>query len=90
MPSIVLDYTLAVTRTLSISSYVKTQNGEGMATWTQSLSYSNNGGVYAYGYDNVNTFGISGADAATGAGLDYDYSASYSYPLYCSSSAAYS
>ncbi|KAI1444353.1 peptide N-acetyl-beta-D-glucosaminyl asparaginase amidase A-domain-containing protein [Annulohypoxylon stygium] len=85
-----LDYTLAVTRTLSISSYVKTQNGEGIATWTQSLSYSNNGGVYAYGYDNVNTFGISGADAATGAGLGYDYSASYSYPLYCSSSAAYS
>ncbi|KAI1107426.1 peptide N-acetyl-beta-D-glucosaminyl asparaginase amidase A-domain-containing protein [Jackrogersella minutella] len=85
-----LDYTLAVTRTLSFSSYVKTQNGEGTATWSQSLSYSNNGGVSAYGYDNINTFGISGADAATGAGLGFDYSASYSYPLYCNSSAAYS
>ncbi|KAI1373830.1 peptide N-acetyl-beta-D-glucosaminyl asparaginase amidase A-domain-containing protein [Hypoxylon crocopeplum] len=83
-----LEYTLAVTRTLSISSFVKTQNGEGTATWTQSLSYSNNGGVYAGGYDNINTFGIAGADAATG--LDISYSASYSYPLYCGSSAAYS
>ncbi|KAI2631834.1 peptide N-acetyl-beta-D-glucosaminyl asparaginase amidase A-domain-containing protein [Hypoxylon sp. NC1633] len=85
-----LEYTLAVTRTLSVSSYVKTQNGEGTATWTQSLSYSNNGGVYAAGYDNVNTFGISGADAATGEGLGFTYSTSYSYPLYCASSAAYS
>ncbi|KAI1418042.1 peptide N-acetyl-beta-D-glucosaminyl asparaginase amidase A-domain-containing protein [Hypoxylon sp. FL1857] len=85
-----LDYTLAVTRTLSVSSYVKSQNGEGTATWSQSLSYSNNGGVYAQGFDNINTFGIAGADAATGAGLGFSYSASYSYPLYCSSSADYS
>ncbi|KAI2610853.1 peptide N-acetyl-beta-D-glucosaminyl asparaginase amidase A-domain-containing protein [Hypoxylon fragiforme] len=85
-----LDYTLAVTRTLSISSYVRTQNTEGTVTWAQSLSYSNNGGVYAGGFDNVNTFGIAGADTATGAGLGIEYSASYSYPLYCSSSAAYS
>ncbi|KAI1801428.1 peptide N-acetyl-beta-D-glucosaminyl asparaginase amidase A-domain-containing protein [Daldinia bambusicola] len=84
-----LDYTLAVTRTLSISSYVKTQNGEGTVTWTQSLSYSNNGGVSAHGNDAVNTFGISGADAATGAGLDVSYSTSYSYPLYCSSTTTY-
>ncbi|KAI1139991.1 peptide N-acetyl-beta-D-glucosaminyl asparaginase amidase A-domain-containing protein [Hypoxylon sp. FL0543] len=84
-----LDYTLAVTRTLSVSSYVKTQNGEGTATWSQSLSYSNNGGVYAQGFDNVNTFGIAGADAATGAGLGFSYSATYSYPLYCISSAEY-
>lgn len=85
-----LDYTLAVTRTLSISSYVRTQNTEGTVTWAQSLSYSNNGGVYAGGFDNVNTFGIAGADTVTGAGLGIEYSASYSYPLYCSSSAAYS
>ncbi|KAI8959423.1 peptide N-acetyl-beta-D-glucosaminyl asparaginase amidase A-domain-containing protein [Daldinia sp. FL1419] len=80
-----LEYTLAVTRTLSISSYVKTQNGEGIVTWTQSLSYSNNGGVLSRGNDAVNTFGITGADAATGAGLDISYSTSYSYPLYCKS-----
>ncbi|KAI4868871.1 peptide N-acetyl-beta-D-glucosaminyl asparaginase amidase A-domain-containing protein [Hypoxylon rubiginosum] len=85
-----IDYSIAVTRTLSISAYVKTQSGEGTATWSQSLSYSNNGGVYAAGYDNVNTFAIAGADSATGAGLDISYSASYSYPLYCGSSAAYS
>lgn len=85
-----LEYTLAVTRTLSVSSYVKTQNGEGTAMWSQSLSYSNNGGVYAKGFDNINTFGIAGADAATGAGLGFSYSASYSYPLYCDSSAEYS
>ncbi|KAI1388671.1 peptide N-acetyl-beta-D-glucosaminyl asparaginase amidase A-domain-containing protein [Hypoxylon trugodes] len=85
-----LDYTIAVTRTLSISSYVKTQKGEGTATWTQSLSYSNNGGLSAQGYDNINTFGIAGADAATGAGLDISYSSSYSYPLFCNSTSAYS
>ncbi|OTA57146.1 hypothetical protein K449DRAFT_386453 [Hypoxylon sp. EC38] len=85
-----LVYTLAVTRTLSVSSYVNTQNGEGTATWSQSLSYSNNGGVYSKGFDNINTFGIAGADAATGAGLGFSYSASYSYPLYCDSSAEYS
>ncbi|OTA91718.1 hypothetical protein M434DRAFT_75833 [Hypoxylon sp. CO27-5] len=85
-----LVYTLAVTRTLSVSSYVKTQNGEGTATWSQSLSYSNNGGVYSKGFDNINTFGIAGADAATGPGLGFSYSASYSYPLYCDSSAEYS
>ncbi|KAL7623808.1 hypothetical protein AAE478_005362 [Parahypoxylon ruwenzoriense] len=85
-----LDYALAVTRTLSFSSFMKTQHGEGIATWTQSLSYSNNGGVYASGYDNINTFAIAGDDAATGAGLDISYSTSYSYPLYCSSSASYS
>ncbi|KAI1481332.1 peptide N-acetyl-beta-D-glucosaminyl asparaginase amidase A-domain-containing protein [Daldinia eschscholtzii] len=84
-----LDYTLAVTRTLSISSYVKTQNGEGTVTWTQSLSYSNNGGVSAHGNDAINTFGIAGADAVTGAGLDISYSTSYSYPLYCSSTTSY-
>ncbi|KAI0181267.1 peptide N-acetyl-beta-D-glucosaminyl asparaginase amidase A-domain-containing protein [Hypoxylon sp. FL1284] len=85
-----IDYTIAVTRTLNISAHVKTQNGEGMATWSQSLSYSNNGGVYAAGYDNINTFLISGADSATGAGPDASYSMSYSYPLYCGSSAEYS
>ncbi|KAI1766499.1 peptide N-acetyl-beta-D-glucosaminyl asparaginase amidase A-domain-containing protein [Hypoxylon sp. FL1150] len=85
-----IDYSIAVTRTLSISAYLKTQGGEGTATWSQSLSYSNNGGVYAGGYDNVNTFAIAGADSATGAGLGLDYSTSYSYPLYCGSSAVYS
>lgn len=84
-----LDYNLAVTRMLTVSAYVKTQKGEGTATWSQSLSYSNNGGVYAQGFDNVNTFAITGADTATGAGLDISYSASYSYPLYCGSSAVY-
>ncbi|OTB04223.1 hypothetical protein M426DRAFT_59134 [Hypoxylon sp. CI-4A] len=83
-----LEYTLAITRTVSISSYVKTQKGEGTVTWSQSLSYSNNGGVYSQGFDNVNTFGIAGADTATGA--DFSYSASYSYPLYCLQSVAYS
>ncbi|KAI5862428.1 peptide N-acetyl-beta-D-glucosaminyl asparaginase amidase A-domain-containing protein [Durotheca rogersii] len=84
-----LDYTLAVTRTLSFSSYVKTQRGQGAAKWTQSLSYKNNGSVYARGYDNVNTLNIAGADAATSAGLDISYSARYSYPLFCNSSASY-
>jgi len=81
-----LEYNLAVTRSLSISSYVKTQKTDGPATWSQSLSYSNIGGVYNYGNDNLNTFAISGADAATRPGL-ISYSKSYAYPLFANSTA---
>ncbi|KAI1339411.1 peptide N-acetyl-beta-D-glucosaminyl asparaginase amidase A-domain-containing protein [Xylariaceae sp. FL0016] len=83
-----LDYNLAVSRSLSISSFVKTQHQEGTATWSQSLSYSNVGGVYGKGNDNINTFAISGSESATGLGATY--STSYRYPLFSNSTATYS
>ncbi|KAI1084791.1 peptide N-acetyl-beta-D-glucosaminyl asparaginase amidase A-domain-containing protein [Whalleya microplaca] len=81
-----LEYNLSVDRSLSITSVVKTQNQEGTVTWTQSLSYSNVGAAYGYGYNNLNTFSIVGVDAATGPGVSY--STSYNYPLYCNSTSS--
>ncbi|RYC53613.1 hypothetical protein CHU98_g12596, partial [Xylaria longipes] len=83
-----LEYNLAVSRSLAISSYVKTQKAKGTVTWSQSLSYSNIGGVSNFGNDNLNTFSISGADAATGPRTNY--ATSYAYPLFANSTADFS
>ncbi|KAI0397069.1 peptide N-acetyl-beta-D-glucosaminyl asparaginase amidase A-domain-containing protein [Xylariaceae sp. FL0594] len=80
-----LEYNLAVTRSLSITSYVKTQRTSGPATWSQSLSYSNVGGVFNYGNDNLNAFSISGADAASSRAASSSYAKSYAYPLFANS-----
>ncbi|KAI1749766.1 peptide N-acetyl-beta-D-glucosaminyl asparaginase amidase A-domain-containing protein [Xylaria castorea] len=80
-----LEYNLAVSRSLTVSSYVKTQKTEGTVTWSQSLSYSNIGGVSGFGNNNLNTFSISGADAATGPTTNY--ATSYAYPLFANSTA---
>ncbi|KAI0551151.1 peptide N-acetyl-beta-D-glucosaminyl asparaginase amidase A-domain-containing protein [Xylaria curta] len=80
-----LEYNLAVSRSLAVSSYVKTQKTEGTVTWSQSLSYSNIGGVSGFGNNNLNTFSISGADAATGPATNY--AMSYAYPLFANSTA---
>lgn len=84
-----LEYSLAVSRSLTISSHVKTQNAEGPVTWTQSLSYSNVGGVSGFGNNNLNDFSISGSDAATGPGPNTarHYATSYAYPLFSNSTA---
>ncbi|KAI1813554.1 peptide N-acetyl-beta-D-glucosaminyl asparaginase amidase A-domain-containing protein [Poronia punctata] len=80
-----LEYNLSVSRTLSISSQVKTQKTDGTVTWSQSLTYSNIGGVSNFGNNNLNAFTISGADAATLPGVRY--SKSYAYPLFANSTA---
>lgn len=80
-------YSISVARSVAIVSTVKTQKTEGTVTWTQQLSYSNNGGVSNYGNDNLNTFSISGADAATGPSITY--AAKYTYPLFANSTAVY-
>ncbi|KAF2970797.1 hypothetical protein GQX73_g2749 [Xylaria multiplex] len=80
-----LAYNLSVSRTLTITSHVKTQTGQGTVTWSQSLAYSNNGGVSNFGNNNLNAFYISGADAATGPSTTY--ATSYAYPLFSNSTA---
>ncbi|KAK9776185.1 putative Peptide-N4-(N-acetyl-beta-glucosaminyl)asparagine amidase A [Seiridium cardinale] len=82
-----LDYTIDVTRDFSISSLVSTQKGNGTATWTQSLSYSNVGGLYANGYGGINTFSTIGLE--TGKSPGWDYKTSFSYPLYCNTTTSY-
>ncbi|KAI1169424.1 peptide N-acetyl-beta-D-glucosaminyl asparaginase amidase A-domain-containing protein [Nemania serpens] len=80
-----LQYNLAVTRTVTIRSFVKTQRTAGTVEWTQSLAYSNVGGVSGYGNNNVNAFSISGRDDATGPGKNY--ATQYAYPLFANSTA---
>jgi hypothetical protein len=74
-----LSYSTLVTRSLSISSIVKTQQGTAAETWTQSLSYSNYGSFTGQGNSQVNDFSTIGYDTSTGV---YPYSSSYKYPLY--------
>ncbi|RYP11319.1 hypothetical protein DL764_000137 [Monosporascus ibericus] len=82
-----LDYNIAVSRSFSINSIVVTQYGQGIAKWSQSLSYSNIGRIYAKGYGNLNTFDITGSAEAIAPGITY--STSYSYPLFCNNTATY-
>lgn len=74
-----LSYSTLVTRSLSVSSIVKTQQGTAAETWTQSLSYSNYGSFTDQGNSQVNDFSTFGYDMSTGV---YPYSSNYKYPLY--------
>lgn len=74
-----LSYSTVVTRSLSISSVVKTQQGTSAETWTQSLSYSNYGSFADQGNTQTIDVSTSGYDISTGV---YPYNSSYKYPLY--------
>ncbi|TDZ68447.1 Peptide-N4-(N-acetyl-beta-glucosaminyl)asparagine amidase A [Colletotrichum trifolii] len=76
-----LDYTLSVKREFSITSELSTQKRNGTATWKQSLSYSNTGGIYLNGHGAINAFSTTGHESAKIPGWDYD--TSFSYPLFC-------
>ncbi|KAI1419130.1 peptide N-acetyl-beta-D-glucosaminyl asparaginase amidase A-domain-containing protein [Xylaria sp. FL1777] len=80
-----LEYDLQVSRKVAITSHVKTQKTSGAVTWSQSLTYSNSGGVTNFGNNNLNTFSISGTDAATGPSTTY--ATKYEYPLFSNSTA---
>ncbi|KAI1822729.1 peptide N-acetyl-beta-D-glucosaminyl asparaginase amidase A-domain-containing protein [Xylaria intraflava] len=78
-----LEYNLSVSREVApISAYVKTQRTTSFRTWSQSLAYSNVGGVSNYGNNNLNTFLIHGVDKGTG------YTNTYAYPLFANSTSA--
>ncbi|WYZ41226.1 hypothetical protein EsH8_V_000121 [Colletotrichum jinshuiense] len=82
-----LDYTVTVQRSFSITSQLSTQKGNGTATWTQSLLYSNVGGLFLNGYGGVNKFSTAGQETARVPGWDYE--TSFSYPLFCNTTATY-
>ncbi|KAK8044360.1 peptide-n4-(n-acetyl-beta-glucosaminyl)asparagine amidase a protein [Apiospora rasikravindrae] len=77
-----LDFALTVARRFSVRASVKTQKGEGTATWSQTLDYSNVGRVFDYGNGEVNTFSITGLEQAESDGV-VGYATNYSYPLFC-------
>ena len=82
-----LTYDITVSREFSISSVVETQREKGVARWSQSLHYTNVGGVYSQGFDNLNSFAIEGSAGAVAPGVRY--STGYVYPLFCNSTSRY-
>lgn len=91
-----LTYDTSVTRTYKVSAVVAPggdNSSSSTVSWTQTLSYSNKGYVWAEGYSQINDFLISGSDeasttaeSATGA----NYKSEYKYPLWCNTSVSYS
>ncbi|KAF9869646.1 hypothetical protein CkaCkLH20_12833 [Colletotrichum karsti] len=82
-----LDYKVSVKRDFGITSTLVTKKGNGTATWSQSLEYSNVGGLYLNGYGGINTFLTTGKEKAEVAGWDYE--TSFSYPLFCNTTTQY-
>ncbi|KAI4596905.1 hypothetical protein KJ359_004815 [Pestalotiopsis sp. 9143b] len=82
-----LDYKLVVNRDFSVTSQLSTQKGNGTATWTQSLSYSNIGGLYDFGEGGINSFSTTGLETAKVPG--WNYQTSFEYPLYCNTTTTY-
>jgi hypothetical protein len=73
-----LHYNTHVTRSLSISSIVKTQKFVSPVSWTQSHSYTNLGIYTNQGNTQWNSLTTSGIDTSTGPS---PYSTTYKYPL---------
>ncbi|GJC79778.1 peptide-N4-(N-acetyl-beta-glucosaminyl)asparagine amidase A [Colletotrichum liriopes] len=82
-----LDYVITVKRDFSITSQVSTQKGNRTAKWSQNLSYSNVGGLYANGYGGINTFSTIGKETSKSPGWDYE--TTFSYPLYCNTTTSF-
>ncbi|EAQ92326.1 hypothetical protein CHGG_00561 [Chaetomium globosum CBS 148.51] len=96
--------TIAVTRSLTTSTTNGTTNNETLtyttsveralritsnsASWTQSLHYTNQGHVTAFGFNQVNDLSISGTDTLRTPTTHYR--AAYEYPVFCNSSYAVS
>lgn len=77
-----LAYTTNVSRTLTISTLLTTQNGTSLVTWTQSLAVTNYGLFTAFGAVQENNQTTTGTDLSTGAKF---YKAAYAYPLWANS-----
>ncbi|KAH8645749.1 peptide N-acetyl-beta-D-glucosaminyl asparaginase amidase A-domain-containing protein [Xylariales sp. PMI_506] len=78
-----LNYDYQVSRNFSVSSLVSSQKNNGTATWSQTLSYFNQGHVYEYGWGEINNAQTTGLDTAKSQGVFY--STSYNYPIVCNS-----
>ena len=76
-----LNYMTTVSRSLSISSTIKTFNGSTPAKWTQSLSYSNYNALTAQGFTQYTSQNTSGTDTSSST-----YTNTYAYPITVDSS----
>ena len=71
-----LTYMTTVSRSLSISSTIKTFNDSTLAKWTQSLSYSNYNALTAQGFTQYTSQNTSGTDTSSST-----YTNTYAYPI---------
>jgi hypothetical protein len=78
-----LTYTTNVNRYLAISSYVTTQQGTHLSSWTQNLAATNWGQYTDAGAVQINQQTTNGVDQSEGGVF---YKSSYSYPLWANSS----
>ncbi|CAK7211618.1 hypothetical protein SBRCBS47491_001185 [Sporothrix bragantina] len=89
-----LQYTVSVSRSFSVQGILASGDSKKSSravSWTQTLSYSNQGVLSNYGNNQVNTFTVHGSDRATGRSSDdsssvpysYAYSSDYEYPVFC-------
>lgn len=90
-----LTYNTAVSRTYKVSARVTSQNLSSTVGWSQDLSYTNKGYVWAEGYNQINDFLTNGADKASttsssAAAVGANYASQYRYPLWCNTSVSYS
>ena len=76
-----LDYMTTVSRSLSISSTIKTFSSSSPAKWTQSLSYSNYNALTAQGFTQYTSQNTSGTDTSSST-----YTNTYAYPISVNSS----
>lgn len=76
-----LEYTTTFSRSLSISSTIKTYNGSSPAKWTQLLSYSNYNSLTAQGFVQYTSQNTSGTDTSSST-----YTNTYAYPITVDSS----
>jgi len=72
-----LNYQVTAQRQLSISSTIRTSQGEKAATWTQSLAFSNTGSMTDAGNIQINQQNTSGVDFSS-----CGYVKRFSYPLW--------
>ncbi|OCL04515.1 hypothetical protein AOQ84DRAFT_300730 [Glonium stellatum] len=75
--NITLDYSVQVQRHLSFSSTIQTSQGPHVASWRQTLSYSNYGNFTDQGNAEITNQRTNGIDVSSNG-----YSKVYGYPLY--------
>ncbi|ROV98114.1 hypothetical protein VPNG_08622 [Cytospora leucostoma] len=88
-----LTYDTEVSRFYKVSSTVISQNSSSTVSWTQSLTYSNKGYIWGYGYSQINDFLTTGSDVAStssSAVAGAHYKNEYEYPLWLNTTYGYS
>ena len=68
-----LTYNTVVSRYLSISSNLRTSHGLRLASWNQSLTYTNHNAFTNLGFTQLTTQNTSGIEASSSAGYTYFY-----------------